>query len=58
MVDRQTVSNSENRADGRRNDERDNESNPLAIGHKEARATLDHQIETLTDVDTKASDNE
>lgn len=55
MVDRQTVPDSENRADGRRNDERSDESNPLAIGRKEARATLDHQIETLADVDTKAS---
>lgn len=35
--------------------ETDGYPDPLAISREEARATLDHQIETLADIDTKAS---
>ena len=55
MTDRQTVPDGEKYDGEQRDDERDNDPNPLIVSRVEARATLDHQIETLADIDTKAS---
>lgn len=55
MTDRQMVPDGEDCDREQQDDGRSHDPNPLAISREEARATLDHQVETLADIDTKAS---